>query len=342
MKLPLLAVLGGLLLALIGCSAPPRNMHRLKVETSPDDAMVSLSTTGEFSNQSGRTIAGPSPFEKEFNFGASNRLWLEIERRGYRPEVIEVQPETQVVHIQLTPLRDKNIAQPIEDYSLSGIRRLAVLQPEFEIINRQFSGEEVDQVVSQQARETLLEEIRRYFSAQCETAVLAPAQQNGKLLKSLWRDTRPAMEFLDPIRLPYLPLPPYLETRSSRKAARDLGKGANAQALLLIMGKQNRESASLVAGKIGMTVVGTATSYAGSYSRAAARGDSFFVYNIYTPSFAQGTLLSAALIDSATGEVLWLNKGLWGAIPFDDPATLKPVLEDLFSGLREAMSNGGK
>lgn len=342
MKPTLLAILGGLLLVFSGCSAPPQNMHRLKVETSPADAMVSLSASGEFSDQSGRTIAGPSPLEKDFNFGASNRLWLEIERRGYQPEVVEVQPETKRVDIQLTPLRDENTGLAIKDHTLAGITRIAVLHPDFEIINRKFSCEEVDQVASQQARDTLIEEIRRYFTAQCEIAVPTPAPQNGKLLKSLWRDTRPAMEFLDPIRLPYLPRPPYLETKSSRHAARELGEQENAQALLLITGKQNRESASLVAGKIGMTVVGSASSYAGSYSRAAARGDSFFVYNVYTPTFAQGTLLSAALIDSSSGEVLWINKGLWGAIPFHDPNIVKSILEDLFFGLREAMSKGEK
>ncbi|MEJ2202184.1 MAG: hypothetical protein P8X63_14380 [Desulfuromonadaceae bacterium] len=341
MKSTLWAIFGGFLLALSGCSASPQNMHRLQVATSPADAMVSLSATGEFSDQT-RTIAGPSPLEKDFNFGASNRLWLEIERRGYQPEVVEVQPETKRVQLQLTPTRDEMTGQPIEDYSLSGISGIAMVPPDFVIINRKFSSEEVDEAASQQARDILLEEIRRYFSAQCEMTVLPPSSQNGKQLKSLWRDTRTAMEFLDPIRLPYLPQPPCLETRSGRQAACALGERENAQTLLLITGKQNRESASLIAGKIGMTVIGTASSYAGSYSRAAARGDSFFVYNVYTPSFAQGTLLSAALIDSATGEVLWLNKGLWGAIPFDDPATVDAVLEDLFSGLREALSKGGK
>ncbi len=239
-------------------------------------------------------------------------------------------------------LADEKSGQSIRDYALPTISRLLLVQPEFKIIDRKFGGESVAEADSQYARNALMKAVSAYFSRQCAVTGVDSAPENAPLLKSLWRDTRGALELTDPIRLPYFSRPPYLETGSSRDAARRLGEQGGGQVLLCIAGKQNRESAGLAAGKIGLTVAGTAVSYAGAYSRALERGDSFFVYNIYTPSFANGTQLSAALIDSASGEILWLNKGLWGTISFDDSDAVQAVVADLFSNLREMMSKGEK
>ena len=57
------------------------------------------------------------------------------------------------------------------------------------------------------------------------------------------------------------------------------------------------------------------------------------MYNIYTPNFAEGTLLKAVLIDCNSGEILWANKGIWGRISFNDTDTVKTIIADLFANL---------
>lgn len=101
----------------------------------------------------------------------------------------------------------------------------------------------------------------------------------------------------------------------------------------MISGKQNLETAGMVIGKIGVSAAGTAASFGGAYANAVSNGDTWFVYAAYLPSFAQGTLVKATLIDCATGEVLWINKGIWGAINFEDPEEMGKLAKDLFSNL---------
>lgn len=142
------------------------------------------------------------------------------------------------------------------------------------------------------------------------------------------------MELIDPIRLKYLSTPQYLETKNSREAARQLGAGYGGEALLMLSGKQNLEAAGMVLGKVAMGLAGTVASYGSGYANAVSRGDSYFAYTIYTPSFSQGTLVKAILINCATGEILWVNKGIWGAIKFGDPEDIKKLTNDLFAGLK--------
>ena len=82
-----------------------------------------------------------------------------------------------------------------------------------------------------------------------------------------------------------------------------------------------------------MSVIGTANSYAAGYSRAMARGDSFFAYNVITPRFAQGAALNAVMVDCRSGEIVWANNGIWRPIDFNTPAAVDHVLADLLFGL---------
>ena len=316
---------------LSGCATPP-NKHLLKVNSTPPDALVSVHETGDVSAGGSRLIAGTTPLEKDFDFGKDSQLWLEIERRGYAPHVEKVIPESGQVSIDLSKVKDEN-GEYISEYAFPKINRLLLVTPDIKIIERGFSSEKVSEEKSKIAKEELIKGTVNFFEGKNEVVTVESSDVNTKLLKPLWRAVRSSMELLDPIRLKYFAHPPYLETKSSRKAAKKLGAEYETEAILLIMGKQNNETGGLVAGKIGVSVAGTATSFAGSYNRAVSNGDSFFVYNIYTPSFAQGTYLKAALIDCKNGEVLWINSGLWGAIPFGESKILDRVLSDLLTGI---------
>lgn len=318
---------------LTGCATP--NKHVLKVDTTPPDALVSVHETSDVSySVHGRQVAGTTPLDKNFDFGKGGQLWLEIERRGYAPHIEKVLPETGQVSIHLERIKDKN-GENISEFAFPAINRILLAMPDIDIIQRGFATEEVSEEKSRMAQEELIKGIGNFFSVKHEVITVDSTTSDKKQLRTIWRSARSSMELLDPIRLKYVAQPIFLETKSSRKAARKLGMKYGAEVMLFIKGKQNIETAGMVAGKIGISVAGTASSYAGGYSRALARGDSFFVYNIYTPSFAEGTLLKAVLIDCSNGEILWVNKGLWGRIPFDDPNILEKILADLFAGISQ-------
>lgn len=94
------------------------------------------------------------------------------------------------------------------------------------------------------------------------------------------------------------------------------------------------------AGKVGIMAAGTAASFAAGYSRAAAAGDSFFAYTVYLPSFSEGIALRAVLVHCATGEVLWVNKGLWRPLPWDRPERIREVAADLLTGIAALAAPG--
>jgi hypothetical protein len=315
---------------LAGCATP--NKHFLKVDTIPSDALVSVHQSSDVSSALTRQIAGTTPIEKNFDFGKMGQLWLEIERRGYAPYIQKILPETGRISIDLKKLKDKN-GEYISEHAFPEINRILLAIPDINIIQRGFSSEEISEDKSRKAKEELIKGIGNYFSGKYEVITVQSSNIDKRLLRSIWRDVRSAMELLDPIRLKYFAQPPFLETKSSRKAAYKLGNKYETEVMLFIMGKQNLETAGMVAGKIGITAAGTATSYAGGYSRALSRGDSFFVYNIYTPCFAEGTLLKAALIDCSSGEILWVNKGLWGRISFNEANALENLIADLLAGI---------
>ena len=320
-----------LALYLTGCAATS-NKHFLKVETTPSDALVSVHQSADVASAQDRQVAGTTPVEKNFEFGKNGQLWLEIERRGYAPHIEKVLPEDGQVSVNLEKIKNRN-GEFIPEYTFPEINQIGLVMPDIKIYERGFSSETLSEEKSKLAQEELVKGINNFFSNKNKVVAVESSDDNKKLLRAVWRDVRSSMELLDPIRLRYMAEPPLLETKSSRKAAKTLGTKYKTEVMLFIKGKQNIETAGMVAGKIGMTVVGTATSYAGSYSRAVSNGDSFFVYNVYIPNFAEGTLLKAALIDCSNGEILWINSGLWGPISFGAPNTLKNVLSDLFAGI---------
>lgn len=319
-------------LCLFGCATT--NLHPLKVETLPADALISVHQTKDAKNESSRTVAGTTPVEKNFDFPKeSNRLWLEIEKRGYVPQQIEVTPETKSLFVKLEKMKNSK-GETAKGFTFPLIKRLLVVTPEFEVIKRGFASEEVSKDESSAASEYLAKGTLLYFNGKYEVLPIRASQVDAQLLKSIWRDARTAMELVDPIRLKYLSTPQYLETKSAREAANEFGSRYGGEALLLISGKQNLETAGMVIGKIGLSTAGTAASFGGAYGNALSNGDSWFVYTIYLPSFAQGTLIKATLIDCTTGEVLWVNKGIWGAVKFEDPEEMRKLATDLFSNLK--------
>lgn len=331
MKKVILAIIFGTIF-LSGCATS--NQHLLKIDSTPPDALISVHDKKESSTENTRKVAGTTPTEKNFDFPAEgNRLWLEIEKRGYVPQRVEVTPETKALTVKLERMKGKN-GEPVKEYTFPLVKRLLFVAPDFEVVERGFSSEGVSKNESAAVKAGLAKGTQAYFTGKYEVVQIQDSQDDAQLLKSVWRDVRTAMVLIDPIRLKYLSTPQYLETKGSREAARQLGSRYGGEVLLLLSGKQNLETAGMVLGKIGISAAGTLASYGSAYNNAVARGDSFFVYTVYTPGFAQGTLVKAILIDCATGEILWVNKGIWGAIQFDNPEQIKRLITDLFAGLK--------
>ena len=86
---------------------------------------------------------------------------------------------------------------------------------------------------------------------------------------------------------------------------------------------------------------GTAASYGAGYGRAIESGDSVFVYNVYLPSSTGGTTLDAVLVDAATGEVLWINRGLYPPLDPDKSDRLAALVADLLTGLPVGLTDTG-
>lgn len=312
-----------------GCASPHKQF--LRIESTPPDALVSISSTEKPSTEM-RKVAGSTPMEKELTFPEANSVWLLFEKRGYASQTIRVTPETNKVSAQLERVKDKE-GKDAKEFSFPIVRRILMVRPDVPVIQRGFSAEQVSDEETNNAQAGLVKGAREFLSGNYDVLTPAFTADDERLLRSLWRDGRTAMEVVDPVRLKYLPVNPGLETKSGREAVYQLGKRYGAEAILLITGKQNFETAGMKIGKVGLTTAGTAASYGSGYANATARGDSFFVYTIYTPHFAEGTFLKTIMIDCANGEILWANRGLWGPLRLDDPDTAKAIAADLFAGL---------
>jgi len=321
-----------ILLFSTGCATT--NRHPLKVDSTPSDALISVHDKKDSSTENTRKVAGTTPMGKNFDFPSEgSHLWLEIEKRGYVPQWVEVTPGTKALTVNLERMKDKS-SEPVKEYTFPLVKRLLFAIPDFEVVKRGFSSEGVSKDESTAAKTGLAKGIQAYFTGKYEVVQIEGSQDDTQLLKSAWRDVRTAMELIDPIRLKYLSTPQYLETRGSREAARQLGSRYGAEVLLVLSGRQNLETAGMVLGKVGLTVAGTAASYGNAYGRAVSQGDSFFIYTVYVPEFSQGTLINAALIDCRAGEILWLNKGLWGTVNFNEPEAVNGIVQDLLTGLK--------
>lgn len=330
MRLRIMLLLCGWAALLAGCAATHK--QTVKVNTTPGDALVTVCSVPLQDGSQIKKIAGATPIVKELQFGKDNQLWLEIEKRGYSTAKVAVRPDTAELNIPLTRLTDVHGA-PEATYVFPKIRRVLIVKPDFKVIERGFSSESESEDLSREARQALVQGVRRFLEPKYETTALQ-ASLNSRSLRTVWRDARTQIEFINPIRLKYQARPLLLETTGGRSAAADLGRQYGADVLLLITGKENVETKGMLAGKFGMTVIGTANSYAAGYSRAMARGDSYFAYNIITPHFAQGAALNAVLIDCRSGEIVWANNGIWRPIAFDTPEAVDQVLADLLFGLK--------
>lgn len=326
--------LGIIGMCIYGCAASSKgSKHRLSISTTPPDALVCVGAMQGGDELRIQAMAGSTPLEKEFQFGPENRLWLQIEKRGYAPRRIAVTPASGPVSLQLERIYQAD-GNPASEFEFPEIQRMLLVSPDFSIYERGFSSEKVSEEASSQAQKALITGIINYFDGRWET-IVPSKQAAGAKLKSLWRDGNTAMAMINPIHLPYQSEPVLLETSSGRAAARKLGEQYHADVVVLVAGKQTVETGSMIAGKIGMTVIGTASSYASGYSRAMANGDSFFVYTVYTPQFSQGAQLKAMMINCRNGEVLWINQGFWKPIRFQDANVVGSVIEDLFTGLTD-------
>jgi F0F1-type ATP synthase membrane subunit c/vacuolar-type H+-ATPase subunit K len=310
---------------MVPAAAGPPRKATLTVKSVPSGALVSVHATIETPGEGHRIVAGETPLTRQFEFGKAQRLWLELEKRGFEPQIVEVTPATGAVSVTL-------MARGIGPAAPAEVARVALIEPDVGVIRRGFSKEHRSEEGSEIASRAIGTALRTVLAGRYEI-VATPAQLEPSPLKSLWRDARTAMELLDPIRLPYLAAAPRLETRSAREAVRQLGEAIDADALLLVDGKQNEETGGMRAGKVGIAVAGTAASFASGYSRAATSGDSFFTYNVVLPSFAEGLALRALLVHCASGEVLWLDKGLWRPVPFDRSDRVQEVVADILAGL---------
>lgn len=330
MRIPMMFLLCGWAALLASCAATQK--HTVQVDTTPRDALVTVCSPPFPDGSQIKKIAGATPIVKELQFGKDKQLWLEIEKRGYSTTKVAVNPDTDNLNITLTRLTDAQGA-PAATYAFPKINRILIAEPDFKVIERGFSSEAVSDQRSQEARQALIQGIQRFFKDEYETDILPPAR-NSRPLRTVWRDVRTRMEFINPVRLRYQARPEVLETAGGRSAAADLGRQYQADVLLFIAGKENVETKGMLAGKFGMAVVGTANSYAAGYSRAMANGDSYFAYNVITPHFAEGAALNAVMIDCRSGEIVWANNGVWRPIAFDTPAAVDQVTADLLFGLK--------
>jgi len=329
----ILAVILAALLTATAAQAAKHHSARLVVESEPTGALVTVLADPNAPDAGPRMIAGLTPVDATFDFGREDRLWLRLEQRGFAPRILEVSAETGRVMVALESSTTTEPSSGGQQWSPPHV--VAVLAPDVEVIHRRFSREEVSPEDSATARSALSAAVHSFLGTRCR--VVDAVTSGGVAERSLWRDARTPLELLDPIRLPYLTETPRLETRSGRAAAEKVGETAGGEALLLISGRQNEEAGSMVAGKVALGVAGTAVSYASAYSNAMSRGDSFFVYNVVVPSGAEGITLRAILVDASSGEILWVNRGVWKAIDFSNPDQVAEVVTDLMHGCELAV-----
>ncbi len=299
----------------------------LRVASDPPGALVSVLSDVEAGP---RVVAGVTPLEKRLDLPKAGRLVLRLERRGFVPAMVEVAATTHVIDVQLERLPDGARAG---GGGPTDVTSVALLGPEITVIRRGFSRERVSEEGSADVRATVAGAIARHFHGVLEVVNLPRSGGVTSELEPFLRDARGSTAVIDPIRLPFLATAPRLETTAGRAAARLAGEMAGAQAVLLVTGTQNVETAGMKAGKVGILAAGTAASYASGFSRAATSGDAVFVYDIHIPAGSSGVLLEAILVDSRSGEVLWLNRGRYRAIHSDRPEDVDEVVTDLLTGI---------
>lgn len=319
-----------LILAVALPVAAGKRQAEIRVESNPPGALVSVHPTSDTQLGGAMVVAGETPLTKTFRFPKKQNLWLRLEKPGFEPQVVEIELGATHVTVDLAKL-DQGFAEP------EPIAIVAVVTPDLTVVRRGFAKEREDAAAGRAAAGMIARALASRLEGRVAIVAVDDADQ-AELLRPLWRDARSHMELVDPIRLPYMPVPPVLESRSARTAALALAERTGADAVLFVAGRSNVETGGMKAGKVGIMAAGTACSFGSGYANAMSSGSDFFTYNIYLPSFAEGLGLEAVLIDTRTGAVRWANKGLWKPIPLDQPEVADEVAHDLLSGVEKQLS----
>lgn len=306
----------------------------VSVDSEPSGALVTV--LDDDPDIRGRTVLGETPVRAELRAGPSGRCRLVVEKRGYLAHELEVvpgvasDPGQQVHAVELEPAPGPS---SVDGGSIGEAEVIALIEPEIEVIHRSFKSESVSPEASAAAGQAIAAVVENRLGSSLEARRVSGAQQKDLELKALVRDLKAAQAVVDPIRLAYLTEAPRLETRAGRSGAARVGEVLGAQLVLLVSGRSNTETASMKIGKAGLMAAGTATSFASGYSRALANGDSFFTYNVYLPTSSEGAVLQAILVDCRTGEVLWINRGMYPGIPKSRNPVLEQIVADLLTGI---------
>lgn len=313
-----------------GCAAK-KTISTLSVTSQPGDALCTVH--GQIEDSVGKPVrvAGLTPVEFPVEFYGDESLWLKVEKRGYHPFVKKIGLDQAIAIPAVLEKNDTALCNN-EDHP-AAIKKILLLAPDMEVILRGTIESQSPEAEARKVSGIIGEKIIKRVSTMGSATRLAFDLSQEKAFKAIWRDSRTAMEIMDPIRLNYLMCSPKLETSSGRRSAKEIGETYDADAVLLVSGRVDREQGSLVASKLGLHAFGTAASFASGYGRAMSSNQSTFVYTIYLPAFTNGTSLKAVLVDCRSGEILWVNKGIWGIVEFSDDTLVDKLAEDLLTHL---------
>lgn len=322
--------------AFCSCAGKQIKKERVfEIDSQPPGALCTLHYQENEQFGSPITAIGETPFKKEVSLYTAADVWLKVEKRGFQPFVVKIDTARPVKISASLTQADETACPSNTTQWLNSSDDTLVLMPRIKVIARGTLGNET----SQQENDRISGIIGRGVTAELQKAkparLLDKKSSAGKRCNALWRDGRTAMEIVDPVRFSYTTCPVRLETASGRKTALKIGREYNARSVMLISGKADYEQGSLVASKIGMNVLGTAASFAGGYGRAMSNNQSYFTYTVYTPQFTDGIWLSALLVDTDTGEIRWLNKGLWHINDFSKSEDVNKMIRQLLTNLNQ-------
>ncbi len=309
-------------------AAPPAGV---RVDSQPPGALVTLVPDSPADHS--RTVFGLTPIEAAIALGPNGAARLQIEKRGFEAETVTLDASSRAVSVELRPTGGPTAVEP----AVTRASAIVLVGPELEVIRRGFSNETVSDEDSSSAADALASAVEAFIGRRLQVYRVPASQTPAAFL----RDAHASAKTVDPVRLPFLAEAPRLETLAGRRAATEIGDHHAARPLLLISGRSSVETAGMQAGKLGIMAAGTAASYGAGYGRAIESGDSFFVYNLYLPSSTGGTILDAVLVDAATGEVLWVNRGLYPPLDRNRSDRLAAIVADLLTGLPVGLTDTG-
>ena len=310
-------------------TAPLRTAVR--IESRPAGALVTLMPDDPGDPR--RTVLGLTPIEAVIAIAPNGASRLQVEKRGFEAATVTLDANRAAVSVDLLPTGGPTMIDP----GVTEAKILVLVGPELEVIRRGFSSEKVSVDDSAAAADALASAVEDFIGQRLQVRTLPASEIPAAFL----RDAQASAKTVDPVRLPFLGQAPRLDTAAGRRAAATVGNGHATRPLLLITGRSSIETAGMKAGKIGIMAAGTAASYGAGYGRAIESGDSTFVYSIYLPAPTGGTSLDAVLVDAATGEILWINRGLYPPLHPDQSDQLAAIVADLLTGLPVGATDTG-